>query len=93
MWCDDVLGETQPVHDRVGCSAEMTQGRKLRPAGTLVETNVHPPSTGHLLTDVIFWLGSVFSRSKQVRIAARVIRRLSSESLSSLLDIHLSHPF
>ena len=45
---------------------KVTQGRKLRTDGTVVETNVHPPSDSSLLADSVRVLGRTLSRARQV---------------------------
>jgi len=43
----------------------VTRGRKLRTDGTVVETNIHPPSDSSLLADSVRVLGRTLSRAKQ----------------------------
>jgi IS5 family transposase len=45
---------------------KVTRGRKLRTDGTVVETNIHPPSDSSLLADSVRVLGRTLSRAKQV---------------------------
>jgi IS5 family transposase len=45
---------------------KVTKGRKLRTDGTVVETNIHPPSDSSLLADSVKILGRSLSRAKQV---------------------------
>jgi len=45
---------------------KVTRGRKLRTDGTVVETNIHPPSDSSLLADSVKVLGRTLSRAKQV---------------------------
>lgn len=45
---------------------KVTKGRKLRTDGTVVETNIHPPSDSSLLGDSVRVLGRTLSRAKQV---------------------------
>jgi IS5 family transposase len=45
---------------------KVTKGRKLRTDGTVVETNIHPPSDSSLLSDSVRVLGRSLSRAKQV---------------------------
>jgi IS5 family transposase len=45
---------------------KVTKGRKLRTDGTVVETNIHPPSDSSLLGDSVRVLGRSLSRAKQV---------------------------
>lgn len=45
---------------------KVTQGRKLRTDGTVVETNIHPPSDSSLLADSVRVLGRSLSRARQV---------------------------
>jgi len=45
---------------------KVTQGRKLRTDGTVVETNIHPPSDSSLLADGVRVLGRTLSRTRQV---------------------------
>lgn len=45
---------------------KVTQGRKLRTDGTVVETNIHPPSDSSLLADSVRVLGRTLRRARQV---------------------------
>jgi IS5 family transposase len=45
---------------------KVTQGRKLRTDGTVVETNIHHPSDSSLLADSVRVLGRTLSRAKEV---------------------------
>jgi IS5 family transposase len=45
---------------------KVTRGRKLRTDGTVVETNIHPPSDSSLLADSVRVLGRTLSRAKAV---------------------------
>ena len=45
---------------------KVTRGRKLRTDGTVVETNIHPPSDSSLLGDSVRVLGRSLSRARQV---------------------------
>jgi IS5 family transposase len=45
---------------------KVTKGRKLRTDGTVVETNIHPPSDSSLLSDSVRVLGRSLSRAKHV---------------------------
>jgi len=45
---------------------KVTRGRKLRTDGTVVESNIHPPSDSHLLADSVRVLGRTLRRAKQV---------------------------
>jgi IS5 family transposase len=49
---------------------KVTQGRKLRTDGTVVETNIHPPSDSRLLADSVKVLGRTLRRAKAVLGAA-----------------------
>ncbi len=44
---------------------KVTRGRKLRTDGTVVETNIHPPSDSSLLSDSVRVLGRTLSRARQ----------------------------
>ena len=45
---------------------KVTRGRKLRTDGTVVETNIHPPSDSSLLSDSVKVLGRALHRAKTV---------------------------
>lgn len=51
---------------RLAAQLKVTRGRKLRTDGTVVETNIHPPSDSSLLADSVRVLGRTLSRAKQV---------------------------
>jgi len=44
---------------------KVTRGRKLRTDGTVVESNIHPPSDSSLLADSVRVLGRTLSRARQ----------------------------
>ena len=50
----------------LACQLKVTRGRKLRTDGTVVESNIHPPSDSSLLADTVRVLGRTLSRTKQV---------------------------
>lgn len=50
----------------LACQLKVTRGRKMRTDGTVVETNIHPPSDSSLLADAVRVLGRTLSRAKQV---------------------------
>ncbi len=45
---------------------KVTKGRKLRTDGTVVESNIHPPSDSSLLADSVRVIGRTLSRAKAV---------------------------
>lgn len=45
---------------------KVTRGRKLRTDGTVVESNIHPPSDSSLLADSVRVIGRTLSRAKAV---------------------------
>jgi IS5 family transposase len=51
---------------RLATQWKVTKGRKLRTDGTVVETNIHPPSDSSLLADSVRVLGRTLQRAKQV---------------------------
>jgi transposase, IS5 family len=51
---------------QLAAQLKVTRGRKLRTDGTVVETNIHPPSDSSLLADSVRVLGRTLSRAKQV---------------------------
>ena len=69
-WAALVQPETlEQFHQRVvqmAAQLKVTRGRKLRTDGTVVETNIHPPSDSSLLADSVRVLGRTLSRAKQV---------------------------
>lgn len=52
---------------------KVTKGRKLRTDGTVVETNIHPPSDSSLLADGVRVLGRTLSRARHVLEESRPI--------------------
>jgi len=50
----------------LACQLKVTRGRKLRTDGTVVESNIHPPSDSSLLADSVRVLGRALVRSRQV---------------------------
>jgi transposase, IS5 family len=69
-WAGLIQPETlEQFHQRVvqlAAQLKVTRGRKLRTDGTVVETNIHPPSDSSLLADSVRVLGRTLSRAKQV---------------------------
>jgi IS5 family transposase len=69
-WAGLVQPETlEQFHQRVvqmAAQLKVTRGRKLRTDGTVVETNIHPPSDSSLLADSVRVLGRTLTRAKQV---------------------------
>jgi len=54
---------------------KVTQGRKLRTDGTVVETNIHPPSDSSLLADSVRVIGRTLQRAKQVVTETEQLRK------------------
>jgi transposase, IS5 family len=54
-------------------SLKVTHGRKLRIDGTVVETNIHPPTDSTLLYDSVRVLSRTLAKAKQVLQAARAM--------------------
>jgi IS5 family transposase len=52
---------------------QVTQGRKLRIDGTLVETNIHHPTDSTLLTDGVRVLSRTLQKAKTLLAAARAV--------------------
>ena len=51
---------------QLAAQLKVTRGRKMRTDGTVVETNIHPPSDSSLLADSVKVIGRTLSRAKQV---------------------------
>ena len=51
---------------QLAAQLKVTRGRKLRTDGTVVESNIHPPSDSSLLADSVRVLGRTLSRARQV---------------------------
>lgn len=68
-WTNQIKPQTlKALHERVvGLAAErkVTQGRKLRTDGTVVETNIHYPTDSSLLNDGVRVLSRQLKRAKQ----------------------------
>jgi IS5 family transposase len=69
-WAGLIQSETlEQFNQRVvemAAQLKVTRGRKLRTDGTVVETNIHPPSDSSLLADSVKVLGRTLSRARQV---------------------------
>jgi IS5 family transposase len=69
-WANLIQAESlEQFNDRLTALAtqlKVTRGRKLRTDGTVVETNIHPPSDSSLLADSVRVLGRTLSRAKAV---------------------------
>ena len=62
----DTLEEFNQRLTQLARQLKVTRGRKLRTDGTVVETNIHPPSDSSLLADSVRVLGRTLSRARQV---------------------------
>ena len=62
----DTLEEFNQRLTQLARHLKVTRGRKLRTDGTVVETNIHPPSDSSLLADSVRVLGRTLSRARQV---------------------------
>ena len=69
-WAGLIQGETLEQFNcrltELARQLQVTRGRKLRTDGTVVETNIHPPSDSSLLADSVRVLGRTLRRAKQV---------------------------
>jgi len=69
-WAGLIRAETlQSFNQRLtklATQLKVTQGRKLRTDGTVVETNIHHPSDSSLLADSVRVLGRTLRRAKEV---------------------------
>jgi IS5 family transposase len=69
-WAGLIRAETlQSFNQRLtqlATQLKVTQGRKLRTDGTVVETNIHHPSDSSLLADSVRVLGRALRRAKEV---------------------------
>ena len=50
---------------QLAAQLKVTRGRRLRTDGTVVESNIHPPSDSSLLADSVRVIGRTLSRAKQ----------------------------
>jgi transposase, IS5 family len=68
-WAGLIQGETLEQFNgrltELARQLKVTRGRKLRTDGTVVESNIHPPSDSSLLADSVRVLGRTLSRAKQ----------------------------
>jgi IS5 family transposase len=62
----DTLEQFNQRLTQLATQLKVTKGRKLRTDGTVVETNIHPPSDSSLLADSVRVLGRTLSRARQV---------------------------
>ena len=69
-WANLVEAETLVAYNQrvtqLATKLKVTQGRKLRTDGTVVESNIHSPSDSHLLADSVRVLGRTLQRPKQI---------------------------
>jgi IS5 family transposase len=69
-WAELIQSETLKKFNQrlteLAVQLKVTRGRKLRTDGTVVETNIHPPSDSSLLSDSVKVLGRTLSRAKTV---------------------------
>jgi IS5 family transposase len=61
----DTLAQFNQRLTQLARQLKVTQGRKLRTDGTVVETNIHPPSDSSLLADSVRVLGRSLSRARK----------------------------
>jgi len=64
--CPETLEQFNERLATLALQLKVTQGRKLRTDGTVVETNIHPPSDSSLLADSVRVLGRTLQRAKAV---------------------------
>jgi IS5 family transposase len=69
-WAELIQSETLKKFNQrlieLATQLKVTQGRKLRTDGTVVESNIHPPSDSSLLSDSVKVLGRTLHRAKTV---------------------------
>lgn len=69
-WANQIQPETLKKFNRrlteLATQLKVTKGRKLRTDGTVVESNIHPPSDSSLLVDGVRVLGRNFRRAKEI---------------------------
>ncbi|MGD9092725.1 MAG: ISNCY family transposase [Anaerolineales bacterium] len=69
-WANLIQAETLAAYNQrvtqLATELKVTQGRKLRTDGTVVESHIHPPSDSSLLADSVRVLGRTLQRAKQV---------------------------
>lgn len=69
-WANTITKETLVAYNarvtQIATELKVTQGRKLRTDGTVVETNIHVPRDSQLLADSVRVLGRTLQRAKQV---------------------------
>ncbi len=69
-WANTIRAEALAAYNRrvtqLATELKVTRGRKLRTDGTVVETNIHPPSDSQLLADGVRVLGRSLQRARQV---------------------------
>jgi IS5 family transposase len=68
-WANQIEAETLKKFNRrlteLATQLKVTKGRKLRTDGTVVESNIHPPSDSSLLVDGVRVIGRTLSRAKE----------------------------
>jgi IS5 family transposase len=69
-WANQIQAETLKKFNRrlteLATQLKVTKGRKLRTDGTVIESNIHPPSDSSLLADGVRVLGRTLSRAKEI---------------------------
>jgi IS5 family transposase len=69
-WANQIEAETLEKFNRrlteLATQLKVTKGRKLRTDGTVVESNIHPPSDSSLLVDGVRVIGRTLRRAKEV---------------------------
>ena len=69
-WANQIQAETLKKFNQrlteLATELKVTKGRKLRTDGTVIESNIHPPSDSRLLADGVRILGRTLSRAKDV---------------------------
>ena len=69
-WANLIQAETLKKFNRrlteLATQLKVTKGRKLRTDGTVIESNIHPPSDSNLLVDGVRVIGRTLSRARNV---------------------------
>jgi transposase, IS5 family len=82
LLCDETLEKFNVRVAELAVQHKVTKGKKLRTDGTVVESNIHPPSDSRQLADSVRVLERTAQRARQVSQAIRAVVKATGTQLT-----------
>jgi len=82
LLCDETLEKFNERVAELAVQHKVTKGKKLRTDGTVVESNIHPPSDSRQLADSVRVLERTVQRARQVSQAIRAVVKATGTQLT-----------